>query len=401
MSWQPRRLDKCAKFSSGGTPSKANAGYWVGDIPWVSSGEMGESFINDTQLHLSAEGAANGTRIVPKHTVLAVVRGMSLAKEFRISITQREMTFNQDIKALHCADDVDPHFLFYALKARKNYIRELATEASHGTKKLETDTLGSVEILVPTTLEAQKAVASIALNYDDLIENNRRRIALLEEAARQLYKEWFVRFRFPGHEHVKIIDGVPKGWERKSVAELTSFLSRGITPTYDEEADGLIINQKCIRESKVALDAARHQSKSVPNQKLVRKFDVLINSTGAGTLGRVAQNFHELGNLTVDSHVTIARPSDEVPPVWFGIGMTLKQDFIATLGRGATNQTELSKEDIGAIALDLPSYDLRMSFEVQVAETAAMIVNLAAQNDQLARARDLLLPKLMSGAIAV
>ncbi len=401
MNWRLRKLEDCARFLSGGTPSKSNAEYWTGDIPWVSSGEMTQSFIEDTDLHLSAEGARNGTRMVPKHTVLAVVRGMSLAKEFRVSITQREMTFNQDIKALSCANGIDPHFLFYALKARREYIRELATEASHGTKKLETDSLGAVEILVPESIEGQKAIASVALTYDELIENNRRRVALLEEAARQLYKDWFVRFRFPGHEHVKVIDGQPDGWKRKSIAELSSLLSRGIAPTYDDEASGIVINQKCIRGSKVSLELARRQSKAVPEKKLVRKFDILINSTGAGTLGRVAQNFHEHENLSVDSHVTIVRPAASVARVWLGIAIATKQEFIATLGRGATNQTELSKDDVGAIVLNMPTDTILREFEDQVALKAEMVMNLLAQNRQLAKARDLLLPKLMSGAIAV
>ncbi len=249
--------------------------------------------------------------------------------------------------------------------------------------------------------DEQQRIADILSAYDDLIENNRRRIALLEDAARQLYKEWFVRLRFPGHEHVKVIDGVPEGWERKTVGELCSFLSRGITPVYDDEATGWIINQKCIREFKVNLEPARPQSKAVPEQKLVRRFDVLVNSTGAGTLGRVAQNFHEIDNLTVDSHVTIVRPGEGVAPVWLGLSLILKEEFIATLGRGATNQTELSKDDIAAINFNIPSSVLLREFENQAASTTEMIVTLMSQNAQLAKARDLLLPRLMSGSLAV
>ena len=68
---------------------------------------------------------------------------------------------------------------------------------------------------------AASRIADILSAYDDLIENNRRRMALLEEAARQLYREWFVRLRFPGHEHVKIIDGVPEGWERQTLGDMS------------------------------------------------------------------------------------------------------------------------------------------------------------------------------------
>src|SRR5437867_946808 len=133
--WPLRRLGDCAKFLSGGTPSKARSDFWEGDIPWVSSGEMTETRIHDTPLRITADAAEDGSRLVPANTVLAVVRGMSLAKEFRVAITKREVAFNQDLKAFDCKAEVDPEFLFYALFARREYIRDLATEASHGTKK--------------------------------------------------------------------------------------------------------------------------------------------------------------------------------------------------------------------------------------------------------------------------
>ena len=87
-------------FLSGGTPRMSESRFWGGDIPWVSSGEMTESRISFTERRVTEEGARNSTKIVPANTVLVVVRGMSLAKEFRISISEREVTFNQDIKAL-------------------------------------------------------------------------------------------------------------------------------------------------------------------------------------------------------------------------------------------------------------------------------------------------------------
>ncbi len=113
-AWHPRSLRDCAKLLSGGTPKKSREDYWEGDIPWVSSGEMTRERLYDTTLHLSEEGARWGSRVVPEKTVLAVVRGMSLAKEFRVSITMREMAFNQDIKAFACKPDIDPEFLHYS-----------------------------------------------------------------------------------------------------------------------------------------------------------------------------------------------------------------------------------------------------------------------------------------------
>lgn len=247
----------------------------------------------------------------------------------------------------------------------------------------------------------QDMIVGVLRPYDDLIENNRRRIALLEEAVRLLYREWFVHFRFPGHEHVKIVDGIPAGWDKLNVREVTDFISRGITPKYDEESAGLAVNQRCIRDSKINLELARRQSKRVPDEKQIRKFDVLINSTGVGTLGRVAQNFHELENLTVDSHVTIVRPNSRVRPHLFGIAMLDKQGFIGTLGRGATGQTELSRDDVGDIEFILAPSPLQDEFEAYAEQIARQIYVLFSQSAELAQARDLLLPRLMDGRLEV
>jgi type I restriction enzyme S subunit len=293
-----------------------------------------------------------------------------------------------------------PKYLYYFMATDDSVDWLLKNAVGSTMLNLSTEIMSRFPVALPP-LDSQKRIAAVLSSYDDLIENNRRRIELLEEAARLLYREWFVCFRFPGHEHVKVVDGVPSGWRRTSISELSGFLSRGITPTYDDESSGLVINQKCIRASKLSLSEARHQSKRVPDAKLVKPYDVLINSTGAGTLGRVAQNYLDVSNLTVDSHVTIARPKPDVPPCWYGLTLIVKQDFIATLGRGATNQTELSKDDVGAIETILPSTDIVEDFESRVGRIIRQITVLSTQSENLAKARDLLLPRLMDGRLEV
>lgn len=147
--WARAKLGDCAKFLSGGTPSKARSEFWEGDIPWVSSGELTAMRIHNTSLRVTGEAIEDGSRMVPAETILAVVRGMSLAKEFRIGMTSRPMSFNQDLKAIVPRGDMDSRFLYQALDNQKDQIRDKATDASHGTKKLETPVLSEVPILVP------------------------------------------------------------------------------------------------------------------------------------------------------------------------------------------------------------------------------------------------------------
>ena len=147
--WEARPLGACAKFLSGGTPSKARVDFWEGDIPWVSSGEMTIQRLHDVSLHVTPQAVEAGSRLVPPNTILAVVRGMSLAKEFRVCITTRPTAFNQDLKALITNPGIDPVYLFNSLLNQREQIRDRATEASHGTKKLDTPVLAGVSILVP------------------------------------------------------------------------------------------------------------------------------------------------------------------------------------------------------------------------------------------------------------
>lgn len=171
--WERRSLSACADFRSGGTPSKSRPEFWDGDIPWVSSGEMAETRIYDTPLHVSEQGAEEGSRLVSPGTILIVVRGMSLAKQFRLATVARTMAFNQDLKALECKDGVDPIYLFYLLLDQRQAIRDLSGEASHGTKKLDTPVLERLPVLVPSRrlqLLFNETVATTIAQRDNLYQ---------------------------------------------------------------------------------------------------------------------------------------------------------------------------------------------------------------------------------------
>jgi type I restriction enzyme S subunit len=298
------------------------------------------------------------------------------------------------------AEVLDPKFLSYYLGLRQSV--EWLERNAVGTTMLNLNTKILGRMPIPNLdIRTQKAIAEILSAYDDLIENNRRRMALLEESARLLYREWFVHLRFPGHEHVPVKEGVPEGWEKKKIGDASAFLSRGITPKYDDDAPGLVINQKCIRNNRVTLDLARRQSKEVPLARLIRRGDVLINSTGEGTLGRVAQLWIEIENCTVDSHVTIVRPAEGIPLGLFGAALCSMEETISQMGRGSTNQTELSKESVAELPILLPPNGLAQEFEEINSSLSSQISNLSNQIRQLSSARDLLLPRLMNGEIAV
>jgi len=374
-NWPPIPLGRCAKLLSGGTPSKARLDFWEGDIPWVSSGEMTETRIHETSLRITTEAAEAGSRLVPPNTVLAVVRGMSLAKEFRVSITQREVAFNQDLKAFACAPELAPEFLFYALQAQREHIRDLATEASHGTKKLETDVLADVQIPLPS-LVTQGQVVSILAAYDDLIENNRRRMALLEESARLLYREWFVHLRFPGHEHSHIVDGVPEGWTRRPLGECVT-LNYGKALKAEERIPG---EYPVYGSSGVV---GMHEKPLVAGPAII-----------LGRKGNVGSVYWSPKScFPIDTVYFIEAPSSSLYLYYALQHMHFISTDVAVpgLNRGLAYSRELL----------CPGESVVSAFLEVVTPVHAQLDKLDEQNHKLRAARDLLLPRLMSGEITV
>ena len=137
-----------------------------------------------------------------------------------------------------------------------------------------------------------------------------------------------------------------QGWEIKKLGEVCEFINRGISPKYNELGGLIVLNQKCIRNHVVNYSLARihnESEKSVSNERLIKIGDVLVNSTGTGTLGRVAQVVNE-SRATVDSHITIVRPRNDIFYLpFFGKAMIFIEDEIAKGGEGCGGQTELSR----------------------------------------------------------
>lgn len=148
------------------------------------------------------------------------------------------------------------------------------------------------------------------------------------------------------------------GWRKVKLGEIVEYVARGITPKYTEEKESiLVINQKCIRNMVLNLELAKKHdlSKKISKDKILKKYDILINSTGVGTLGRVCQNFNDT-LLTVDSHVTILRAdSQKINPLYLGYAIKNKEKLIESLGEGSTGQTELKKDILlERIQIDYP-----------------------------------------------
>lgn len=295
---------------------------------------------------------------------------------------------------------VDARFLYQILKSEyyRPYFKQYCTGSAQ--PQLPIKNFSQIYLNVPD-IKTQHRIADILSVYDNLIENNQKQIKLLEEAAQRLYKEWFVDLRFPGYENTKIVDGVPEGWSKSTVSEVSAILRRGISPKYNENARGIVINQKCIRQTIVSYDEARTQEKKYPAELELKEADIAICSTGAGTLGRVGQIYEVRKNTTLDSHVTLIRANEKIGQQYLFWSLKMQQDYLMSAGKGSTNQLELSRETIGNCKILMPEQKIAEQAEKNFVAIHNKMKECSMQIARLREARDLLLPKLMSGEVEV
>jgi type I restriction enzyme S subunit len=316
-----------------------------------------------------------------------------------VFLGQRTIMYRADRSRL------DPYFLMYSMLSE--YVQGQIRSYGSGSTVEHMRVPDCFNLLLPLpSLHVQRKISAILSGYDGLIENNNRRIKILEEMARRIYQEWFVDFRFPGHSSSVAAGStagqLPDGWQARPLRAVTAMITRGVSPRYSDAPNPLVINQKCIRNGGLSLELARRHETVVPADKLVRVGDVLINSTGVGTLGRVAQVLRDLKEVTVDSHVTIVRPAATAIDSHF-LGMTLlgHEPELASMGIGSTGQTELGRTAIGNLLVALPPLNLQEMFANGVGPLRHLALRLSEANEVLRGTREFLLPRLISGAVDV
>lgn len=292
-------------------------------------------------------------------------------------------------------DVVSPKYLYYFLKNSSTVAElQLLAETRSGTfPQITFSEVANLTIPVPS-LAVQEVIVQTMQCLEDKITCNEQINDNLMQQAVAIFKSWFVEYSpFDGIE--------PKEWETVNLEKITSLISRGIAPKYSDNSDQIVINQKCIRNHMIDLSQARTHTPKVINEKWLRFGDLLINSTGDGTLGRAAQVWFQPQNITVDSHVTVVRPAKENLIFYIGLWGVLHEREIESLHTGSTGQTELPKERVKALELHLPDNGTLDRFNTLIAPMAAAIVSKQNENNKLATLRDALLPKLMSGEIDV
>ena len=286
----------------------------------------------------------------------------------------------------------DPEFFFNYFRSPIGRSRIRAIVGGAAVKGIRGSDLKLIKVHVPP-IDEQIAIRQVVALYDDLITTNQRRIALLEDAARRLYREWFVHLRFPGHESVPVKDGVPEGWAKLPLGDVAE-ITMGQSPEskyYNTDGDGLPFHQGV---SDFGHRFVKHEAYTKQATRIAEAGDILCSVRAP--VGRL--NFTR-DKIAIGRGLSAMRSRTGHQSLLFYQldALFVEEDMI---GGGAIFASVGKKELFGQLILQ-PSTSIATTFNRLVSDLDLQIENLDSQNQELAKARDLLLPKLMSGQLDV
>ncbi len=418
-SW--RRLaikDICRKVTSGGTPSRKRPEFYAdGNICWVKTKELNDAFIIDTEEKITTDAVqSSSAKVLPAGTILLAMYGATVGM---LGILSKEMACNQACCALIVDEEFDRDYLYYQLLAHRSQLESLATGAAQ--QNLSGQQIKELILPFPAK-EEQNLIGKFLRSLDDRIALLRETNKTLEEIAQAIFKSWFIDFDpvrekmkgrlplglneeasalFPDELVESELGLVPKGWVPSTVGEVCTYLSRGISPKYADTDGVLVLNQKCIRDFEVDFSKGRrHDSNQRKvDGRLLEVGDILVNSTGVGTLGRVAQILGLNEPAIVDSHVTVVRASETITWTYLGEYMKKMQPTIESMGEGSTGQTELSRSKLAELKILIPPQNVTQLFDSIVKPLKKRIFTNQESAFTLSDLRNTLLPRLVSGRL--
>lgn len=339
-------------------------------------------------------------------------------------------------------------FLYFLFAS--SYVQEQISALTSGSAVPQLPARDIKKFTLPVIKKkTQDAIDKVVGGISEKIDLNRRINQTLEAMAQAIFKSWFVDFdpvkakiaakaegRDPLRAAMSAISGkaedeldalppeqyeqlaataalfpdemveselgeIPEGWHASTVGEQCAYLNRGISPKYVDEGGILVLNQKCIRD--FSLDPSKGRRHD-PNQRTVsgreiQLGDVLVNSTGVGTLGRVAQVLWLDQPAIVDSHVTVVRSGSKLNSAYLGQWFITNQPNIEAMGEGSTGQTELSRWKLANMLILVPVLTVLGAFSAAVAPMQSLIAARDRESRVLQEARDTLLPRLLSGEL--
>ena len=396
------KLGELAEIGRGSSPRPiADQRYFDGgNIPWIKIADATVSgkYIYETKEHVNEFGASYSRKLKPGTLIIAASGTLGFPKFLGCDgcIHDGWMYFS-DIKE----DIIDRDYLYYYLITLREYFNNLSYGAA--IQNINTPIVKATKIQIPS-LTAQKKIASLLSYYDDLIENNLARISLLEKMASELYKEWFVRFRFPGHETAKFVNGLPEGWNLRKISEVGAVVGGGTPSTSNDDYwDGGIpwLTPADLADNKNIYVERGERDISVKGLEksstiLLPPETVLLSSRAP--IGYVALAKNEI--CTNQGFKSVICDTAKILPIYLYLYFKKNKQLLENYASGSTF-AELSAKRVNNIKIPVPSIDIQKKFENLLRPIIDETYYLEKRNQNLTKQRDLLLPRLMSGKLSV
>lgn len=398
--------DITTKITKGTTPSNIGASFTDEGINYFRSEMLGKAKYLDKSSGMMFISESTHNKLkrsqIEADDILFSMAGIYLGKLAIVKDEDVPANINQAVALIRFNKGVNIDYLYYFMvqKSFNAYVNCMSAQAAQPNINLKQ--IGNLQIALPTD-EQQKRIADILSAYDNLIENNNKRIHLLERMAESLYKEWFIRFRFPGYEDTEFEDGMPRGWVREKIGLHYNTCSGGTPSRTHEEyytegtipwvktgeiKDGIIIHtDECITEAGVKGSSA----------KLLPQGSVVMAMYGVN-IGMLAYLDSE---MTCNQACCVFNDKNEINSRHYLFHYLYSiRDYLLLIGFGAAQQN-LSQDLIKKVKIVIPPAELIKEFDKQKEPLYQTIRALMMQNDKLIKQRDALLPRLMSGKLEV
>lgn len=400
--WQTLTVADLGRVVTGKTPPTAKPHLYGEGYPFITPTDIGSYRYCEPTRQLSEEGRESQRNLLlPVNSVCVTC----IASVGKMCMTDRPSFTNQQINSV-IVDDTrhDPFFAYYLLQTRVEHLKSIAGGAA--TPIINKTAFSEIEVSVPP-LPVQRRIAGILSAYDELMENSQRRIRLLEAMASALYREWFVQFRFPGHEkHPRVaspLGDIPQGWEVCALGDFVQFKSGFAfrSGTFTAEGEHRLVTIRNVQDGAFYPESDSRMSELPPNLPpycVLKDGDILLSLTG--NVGRVC--------LVYDGPFLLNQRVSKLASVEaFDWAMTYcmfrepeMRVKLEQLSNGVAQQN-LSPVLAAKMEFARPPRELRQRFAAVAEPMVRRIVQLYTTIQNLRQTRDLLLPRLLSGQVVL
>ncbi|HWQ93312.1 MAG TPA: restriction endonuclease subunit S [Clostridia bacterium] len=403
FKWQTKKLSGLAEFRNGVNYNKESFGEGV-KVVGVSDFQDYTKPRYDELDQINPDGIVTERNILRNGDIVFVRSNGNrelIGRSLFIENPPEDITHSAfTIRLRFVSSEVYPKFYAYCFRTR--LIRQGLTAQGGGTNisNLNQDILNGLEVPFPP-LPTQQRIAAVLSAYDDLIENCQRRIKILEQMARGLYREWFVKFRFPNHAKTPLVDSpmgkIPKGWEVKSIGDIAEEMRRGV-PKGELDAPQPFVGLEHIPRRAFALDNWETVCELGSNKLLFKKGEVLF--------GKIRPYFHKVSVAPFDgvcsADAIVLRPYRKEHDALM-VALVTSDEFVAH-ATATSNGSKMPRANWNVLEnypIAVPDEKLLCRFSALFSNTVAEQQSLVFRIQNLRKTRDLLLPRLLSGQVNV